>query len=47
MRGFIQPVRNSDGEQGVSRTSLERELAWRRNASYWDRVKRWLGLLEP
>lgn len=43
MRGILQEAWLPTGERGVTRSSVEAELAWRRTASTWRKFRRALG----
>jgi len=47
--GVLEPAFLPDGTEGVTRTSVERELEWHRSAPLWRRVLRrllrWISYL--
>jgi hypothetical protein len=42
-RGILQPCFVEDGWQGVTRSSVEQEIEWRRTTSRWRKFTRRLG----
>ena len=42
-RDILQPASLADGTEGVTRSSVEAELTWRRQAGFWRRLRRRLG----
>jgi hypothetical protein len=42
-RGILQPCFLADGRQGVTRSSVDAELQWRRTASRWRKFTRRIG----